>query len=109
MVALKIWKSILYHYSIISRFIYYTFEIGIPATNGASYASKTMIFDEFQSETNKYCADEIKKFLSIHTSVARGKGEQRRYVPVYMLSNQVSLILDYCPFLYLYLLFYYFY
>ena len=56
---------------------------------------KKILFDEFQSETNKYCADEIKKFLSIHTSVARGKGEQRRYVPVYMLSNQVSLINPY--------------
>lgn len=54
-----------------------------------------MIFDEFQSETNHYCADEIKKLLSIHTSVARGQGEQVRYVPVYMLSNPVSLINPY--------------
>ena len=42
-----------------------------------------MLFDEFQSETNHYCSDEIKKLLSIHTSVARGQGEQIRYVPVY--------------------------
>lgn len=54
-----------------------------------------MIFDEFQSETNHYCSDEIKKLLSIHTSVARGQGEQVRYVPVYMLSNPVSLINPY--------------
>ena len=27
-----------------------------------------MIFDEFQSETNHYCSDEIRKFLSVHTS-----------------------------------------
>ena len=54
-----------------------------------------MIFDEFQSETNHYCNDEIKKFISIHTSVARGQGEQVRYVPVYMLSNTVSLINPY--------------
>lgn len=54
-----------------------------------------ILFDEFQSETNKYCADEVKKFLSIHTSIARGQGEQRRYVPVYMISNQVSLINPY--------------
>lgn len=54
-----------------------------------------MIFDEFQSETNHYCNDEIKKLLSIHTSVARGQGEQVRYVPVYMLSNPVSLINPY--------------
>lgn len=54
-----------------------------------------MIFDEFQSETNHYCSDEIKKLLSVHTSVARGQGEQVRYVPVYMLSNPVSLINPY--------------
>lgn len=54
-----------------------------------------MIFDEFQSETNHYCADEVKKLLSVHTSVARGQGEQVRYVPVYMLSNPVSIINPY--------------
>ena len=54
-----------------------------------------MIFDEFQSETNHYCNDEIKKLLSVHTSVARGQGEQVRYVPVYMLSNPVSIINPY--------------
>ena len=54
-----------------------------------------MLFDEFQSETNHYCPDEITKFISIHTSVARGQGEQVRYVPVYMLANQVSVINPY--------------
>lgn len=54
-----------------------------------------ILFDEFQSETNTYCNDEIKKFISIHTSIARGRGEQVRYVPVYMLSNPVSLINPY--------------
>ena len=54
-----------------------------------------MLFDEFQSETNHYCPDEIKKFISVHTSIARGNGKQVRYVPVYMLSNTVSLINPY--------------
>lgn len=54
-----------------------------------------MIFDEFQSETNHYCSDEIKKLLSIHTSIARGNGEQIRYVPVFMLGNPVSIINPY--------------
>lgn len=54
-----------------------------------------MMFDEFQSETNHYCTDEIKKLLSIHTSVARGQGEQVRYVPMYMLGNAVSIINPY--------------
>ena len=57
--------------------------------------AQRIIFDEFQSETNHYCADEIRKFISIHTSIARGQGEQVRYVPVYMLSNPVSLINPY--------------
>ena len=56
---------------------------------------KRMLFDEFQSETNHYCPDEIRKFLSVHTSVARGQGEQTRYVPVFMLSNPVSIINPY--------------
>lgn len=56
---------------------------------------KRLLFDEFQSETNHYCSDEIKKFLSVHTSIARGQGEQVRYVPVYMLSNPVSIINPY--------------
>lgn len=55
----------------------------------------SILFDEFQSETNHYCAKEIEKFLSVHTSIARGNGKQTRYVPVYMLSNTVSLINPY--------------
>ena len=54
-----------------------------------------MMFDEFQSETNHYCPDEIRKFISVHTSVARGQGKQIRYVPVYMLGNTVSIINPY--------------
>ena len=54
-----------------------------------------MIFDEFQSETNHYCEHETKKFISVHTSIARGQGKQVRYVPVYMLSNAVSIINPY--------------
>ena len=54
-----------------------------------------IIFDEFQSESNRYCDNEIKKFLSIHTSIARGQGKQVRRVPVYMLSNAVTMINPY--------------
>ena len=54
-----------------------------------------IMFDEFQSETNHYCSEEIRKLLSVHTSIARGIGEQVRYVPVYMLSNPVSIINPY--------------
>lgn len=56
---------------------------------------KRMFFDEFQSETNHYCNDEIKKLISVHTSIARGNGEQIRYVPIYMCANPVSVINPY--------------
>lgn len=57
--------------------------------------TKRMVFDEFMSETNHYCSDEIMKFQSVHKSVARGAGEQSRCVPVYMLSNPVTLLNPY--------------
>ena len=53
------------------------------------------VFDEFQSIDNKYCNDEVTKFRSIHTSIARGRGKQVRYVPVYMMSNAVSILNPY--------------
>ena len=52
-------------------------------------------FDEFQSETNHYCANEVDKFRSIHTSVARGQGKQVRYVPVVLTGNPVSILNPY--------------
>ena len=55
----------------------------------------SILFDEFQSENNHYCDDEVAKLMSIHTSLARGGGEQVRYLPVYMISNAVSIINPY--------------
>lgn len=57
--------------------------------------TERMLFDEFQSESNHYCADEVRKFISIHTSIARGNGKQVRYLPVYMIGNPVSLLNPY--------------
>lgn len=54
-----------------------------------------MFFDEFQSEIGKYAPDEIKKFMSVHVSIARGDGEHVRRVPVYMASNTVSVLNPY--------------
>lgn len=74
------------------------------ALNGADQIKKyshlfndvqRMFFDEFQSETNHYCTDEIKKFISVHTSIARGQGKQVRYVPVIMCANTVSILNPY--------------
>lgn len=55
----------------------------------------TMFFDEFQSENQDYCNNEIQKFISIHNSIARGSGSMSRYLPVYMCSNPVD---DYNPY-----------
>ena len=55
----------------------------------------SLLFDEFQSETNHYCPNEVQKLISVHTSIARGGGKQVRYVPIYMLSNAVSIINPY--------------
>ena len=55
----------------------------------------TILFDEFQTESGRYCSDEVQKFVSIHTSIARGQGKQVRFVPVIMLSNAVTIINPY--------------
>lgn len=54
-----------------------------------------MFMDEFQSEVGKYCQKELDKFMSVHTSIARGGGQHSRYVPVYMCSNSVTIINPY--------------
>lgn len=61
------------------------------------YFSKvdSILFDEFQSESGHYCDKEMIKFQSIHTTIARGGGKQCRYVPVYLLSNSVSILNPY--------------
>lgn len=64
------------------------------ASNMLSVVSQ-YVHDEFQPETGGYLDNEVNKFISIHTSIARGPGRPVRYVPVYMLSNRVSLFNPY--------------
>lgn len=54
-----------------------------------------MFFDEFQSESNHYCQDEVNKFRALHKAVARGQGKQVRYVPVYMCANDITILNPY--------------
>lgn len=54
-----------------------------------------MLFDEYQLESGFYLHNEIQKFVSLHMTVARGRGEVVRFVPVYMLSNSVSIFNPY--------------
>lgn len=55
----------------------------------------TILYDEFQSEFSKYAPKEVERFISIHTSVARGEGEQSRFVRTILLSNIVSYVNPY--------------
>lgn len=49
-------------------------------------------FDEFQPESKiTYLADEVNRFLSIVTSIARGGGTTRRRFPIYFCSNSISV------------------
>lgn len=52
---------------------------------------KRMWLDEFMPESGDYVKDEIKKVFSIHTSLARGNGEQSRYLPLIMTGNLITL------------------
>lgn len=54
-----------------------------------------LYMDEFQSETNHYCANEVQKLISVHTSIARGANKQVRRVPVILVGNPVSIINPY--------------
>lgn len=53
--------------------------------------TKWIFFDEMQSEVYAYVENEVSKFISIHTSVARGQGEQSRYLPCILVGNSASL------------------
>lgn len=55
----------------------------------------SIFLDEFQSENGVYVPNEIKKFQSIHVSIARGGGKSVRYVPCYLVSNMVSILNPY--------------
>lgn len=51
--------------------------------------------DEFQSETNSYIEDEVKKIRSIHKSASRGFNKRIRYLPLLLVSNQISVLNPY--------------
>ena len=57
--------------------------------------TKRMFMDEFQSETDHYCANEVNKFRALHKAVARGNNEMVRYVPVYMCANPITILNPY--------------
>lgn len=56
---------------------------------------ENMFFDEYQDENNCYLSGEVKRLMSLHTTIARGKGKAVRFVPLYMASNSISVFNPY--------------
>lgn len=57
---------------------------------------ETLFFDEFQPEDSAdYLRNEITKFRSVHTSLARGNGKQVRYLPVILTGNPYTILNPY--------------
>lgn len=53
------------------------------------------LFDEFQSESGDYLDNEVTRLQTIMFSLSRGGGKMYRYVPCYLVSNQVSVLNPY--------------
>lgn len=50
-----------------------------------------ILFDEFQLESRRYLKNELQSVISIHDSIARGAGQQTRYVPLILVGNLLDL------------------
>lgn len=50
-----------------------------------------ILFDECFPENDRYLPKEVTLFMSVHTSLARGGGEQARYLPVIIAGNLINL------------------
>lgn len=54
-----------------------------------------ILFDEFMPETGRYLSNEISLLMSIHDSLARGGGEQSRYLPIILVGNLIDIFNPY--------------
>lgn len=54
-----------------------------------------IMLDEFQTENNVYLKKEVQLLLSVHASIARGAGQMRRYVPVFLVGNYITMLNPY--------------
>ena len=64
-------------------------------TNSALFNEVQRIWlDEFQT-LDRYCTDEIRKIIDLHYTVARGKGEAYRYVPIFLTGNHIDFFNPY--------------
>lgn len=58
-----------------------------------------IFFDEYQKEDGRYLTNEIKRFLSVVTTVGRGQGKSSRPIKVTLLGNYVTLMNPYLIYL----------
>ena len=54
-----------------------------------------VLFDEAFPENDRYLPNEVRLFMSIHVSLARGNGYQARYLPVIIVGNLINLFNPY--------------
>lgn len=87
--------AVLYHGEIIGYFTYINYAADLKEISNMFNDVGCIVKDEFQSETNEYCTDEIIKIRSIHKSVSRGFGKQSRYCPLICMGNQTSILNPY--------------
>lgn len=57
--------------------------------------AKRILFDDFLPETQRYLKNEIDLFISVHTSIAREFGKHCKYLPCYLISNNISIVNPY--------------
>lgn len=57
--------------------------------------AKRILFDEFQPESGEYLPRETDKFFSLHVSIARGGGQQSRFVQTILVGNPVTILNPY--------------
>lgn len=53
------------------------------------------LMDEYQTESGKYLANEVKKFQSMLMTISRGGGSQSRNIKVFLLGNLVTIMNPY--------------
>lgn len=63
--------------------------------SGAFSDVYNIMFDEFQLESGEYIKNEDERLYSVLMTIARGGGEQSRYVRCFLLGNNVSMINPY--------------
>lgn len=54
-----------------------------------------ILFDEFMPESGKYLPNEVSMLMSIHDSLARGHGQQVKYLPVVLIGNLIDIFNPY--------------